>query len=436
METTTAGRPFDVIVWGASGHTGRLVAEQIARRVARGGRRLRWAIGGRSEGRLRAVREHLATVDDVAGEVPIVVGDADDLGSLEALAGQTRVVCSTVGPFARRGSKLVEACVRRGTDYCDTTGEVGWVRQMIAEHHDVAQGRGVRVVPFCGVDSVPSDLGCLMLHDHFQKTRGARLAEARCFVTAWRGAYSGGTYASIIESWVRLASDPAARAQLVDPYGLNTEAHRGGPDRPERLSPRWDHGLGQWVGMFLMAPGNTRVVRRTRELLGEGYAGGFSYREEMAFGRGLGGWIRASWEALRWTSMMAATIAPPTRWIVRSLVPSPGEGPGPEARRRGCCAFEIHASADTPSDRPPAAIGRVGAEVDTYGLTGIAAAEAALLLADSDEELPERFGVLTPASGLGMRYVERLRRAGMVFDVKDPAWRAMGAEPGRGAANP
>jgi short subunit dehydrogenase-like uncharacterized protein len=257
-----------------------------------------------------------------------------------------------------------------------------------------------------------------MLHDHFEKANDARLAEAKCFVTAWRGGYSGSTYASMVEGWTRLARDPAARTELMNPYGLNSDGHREGPDQHEGLAPRWDPDLGAWAGMFLMAPANTRVVRRSRELLGEAYAEGFSYREEMAFGAGPGGWVRASWEAFRWLTVMVATMATPTRWLVRRLVPSPGQGPGREARERGCFAYEIHAAAEAKGGEVPRAVGRVGAEVDTYGVTGKVASAAATLLATGRDELPDAAGVLTPASALGLPLVDRLRGAGMVFDVE------------------
>lgn len=412
--TERSKRPHDIVLWGATGHTGRLVAKELLK--GQKNKQYTWALGGRNEKRLLALSQELAKLDESAPEIPIILGNSLDQASLDNIADQTRVVCSAAGPFALYGSGLVDACVRHGTHYCDTTGEVGWVREMIAAHHDEATERGVRIVPFCGVDSVPSDLACLMLHDHFHRTRDAKLSKVNCYVTAWKGGYSGGTYGSMLESWTRLARDPVARSTIADPYSLNSNGSRTGDDKAEGLAARWDKELKQWVGMFLMAGVNTRVVRRTWELLDGEYSEDFSYREEKAFGNGARGWLGANRESFRWFSLMLAAMAPPTRWLLRKLLPAPGEGPSQSERDAGCFAFELHAAGEPNNgDGTPRAIGRVSAELDTYGVTGIIAALAATHLAEECNS--KTSGLLTPAAAFGMPLVQDLRKAGFTFDV-------------------
>ena len=164
-------RPLDVILWGATGFTGQLVAEYLLE-ATRGGD-LRWALAGRSEDKLRRVRDDLAKIDPRAAELPIRLGDSHDATALSKLAAEASVICSTVGPYARYGGPLVAACVEHGTDYCDLAGETQWIRRMIDAHHEEAQRTGARIVPCCGFDSIPSDVGTFMLQEH---ARGARRA--------------------------------------------------------------------------------------------------------------------------------------------------------------------------------------------------------------------------------------------------------------------
>jgi short subunit dehydrogenase-like uncharacterized protein len=409
-------RTYDVLLWGATGFTGRLVAEYLARRHGVG-RKLRWALGGRNRDKLEGVRAALEAIDPRARELPIVLGDGGDRASLDRVAVDARVVCSTVGPYAVHGRQLVGACVEAGTDYCDLTGEPQFVRAMIDEHHERARATGARIVHCCGFDSIPSDLGTLMLQDLAREAFESRCVEVKCFAGEQRGGTSGGTAASMIEVADEAARDRSVRRLLADPYALDPNRGERGPDGPDQRGVRWDADLGMWTGPFLMAAINTRVVRRTNALLGYAWGRDFRYREAMSFGRGPKGWLRAAGVAAGTTLGVAALSAAPVRRLVAErLAPSPGEGPSKETRDSG---FFVTRLVGTLDSHPKKLRGTVRGTSDPgYGETAKMLSESALCLALDGDAVRREGGVLTPASCMGMRLVHRLRDAGMTFDVR------------------
>ncbi|MFH2005182.1 MAG: saccharopine dehydrogenase NADP-binding domain-containing protein [bacterium] len=412
-------RPYDVVVWGATGFTGRLIAEYLAR-LSGNPEPLRWAIAGRRREALEALRRQLAELAPSVSELPILTGDSHDPDSLDALARQTRAVCAAAGPFALHGAELVAACVRNGTHYCDITGEPAWIRQMIDAHHEQAQQNRVRVVHCCGVDSVPSDLGCFMVHEHLQRHHSLRPSRVKCLVTLWPRGYSGGTYASMFHFWQQAGRDKALRKSMLHPYALNSADHRSGPDQPERPGSRKDPDTGHHTGMFLMGPVNSRIVRRSNELLDYAYGEQFQYSEERGFGPGAGGWWRAKQANTRLMSFFLGGMIPPTRWLLRRVLPAQGAGPSQSQRKRGAIRFEHHAFTE-----PDAAgnvkhiVGLVHGPLDTYDVTAITAAESALCLARDTDRLPDRYGVLTPAAAMGAALLERLRRTDLAFEIEE-----------------
>src|ERR1700722_9646530 len=213
-------RSFDVVLWGATGFTGQLVAEYLTRHHGVGDT-LRWALGGRSKAKLEKVRTALEAIDPRARTLPLLLGDGSDRASLDRLAIDAHVVCSTVGPYALHGRELVGACVEAGTDYCDLTGEPNFVRAMIDLHHERAGATGARIVCCCGFDSIPSDLGTLMLQDHARKAHGSRCSEVKCFAGESKGGVSGGTAASMIALMDEAVRDPTVRRLLNNPYALD-----------------------------------------------------------------------------------------------------------------------------------------------------------------------------------------------------------------------
>jgi len=391
----------DLLLWGATGYTGRLVADYLALHAPPD---LRWAIGGRDRDRLEGVRAGLGR------DVEVVVGDALDRASIDGVVRRTRVVVSTVGPYARYGTPLVEACVEHGVDYCDITGEPHWIRSNIDRLHDRAVDSGARIVHCCGFDSVPSDLGVWMLHDHLGRTHGRRLAAARLYVMKMRGGFSGGTIASMLGLMEQAGRDRSIRRVLADPYSLNPEGERRGPDGREQRGARFDEQLGRWTAPFLMAGINTRVVRRSNALLDYPYGRDFRYDEAMvARGR-----MHARTIGLGLAAMTLGGVIGPTRWLMRRFLPAPGEGPTPEEREAGF--FEIKLLGTSDGDDPLEVTGTVRGDGDPgYRETSKMLAESALCLAR--DGVSARGGILTPASCMGQPLLERLRAAGMTFDT-------------------
>lgn len=388
-------REFDVVVWGATGYTGRLVAERLVTE-AKGAK---WAIAGRDRKKLEAL----------GLSVPILVGDAGDPRSLDAIAQRARVVCTTVGPYMKYGAELVAACVRAGTSYCDLTGETPFIKQMIDQHHDAAKANGARIVHCCGFDSIPSDLGVLLLHEE-AKRRGARLAKVDGVFGESSGTFSGGTVASILNLLDLTRKDPSIRKQLMDPYQLDTAEHRGGPDKTDFSGIAREPRLGMWTAPFLMAAVNARVVRRSNALLGHAYGDDFRYVERMSTGRGAKGLALASAITAGLAAFAAGSQLSPLRKLIEQKLPSPGEGPTPEQRAKGFFVVR-HLGRTTDGLEVQA---RVEDRRDPgYGSTAVMISEAALCLAR--DPLASPGGVQTPAAAMGLALVERLRAAGMTF---------------------
>lgn len=412
--TARSERPFDVVVWGATGFTGKLVAEYLARRAGAEG--LRWAIGGRNRDKLEAVRRDLAAVAPAAAEVPLEVADAHDLPALQALAARTRVVAATAGPFALHGSDMVAACVEQGTDYCDITGETHWIRKMADAHHTAAEQRGARIVHCCGFDSIPSDLGVLMMQEHAIARFGKPCQAVRFFLGENKGGLSGGTVASMLALLDEARRDRAVRRVLGDPYALDPPGGKRGKDGSDQHGVGHDPDVG-WTGPFVMAAVNTRIVRRSNALLGYRYGEDFRYAEAMSFPPGPRGLAWASAVTAGVASFAVGATVAPLRKLIDARLPQPGSGPSREARERGY--FKVRLFGTFAHGSGPKLLGEVTGHNDPgYGETAKMLGESALCLA-RDPAPALRGGVLTPASAMGLRLVERLRDAGMGFEMRE-----------------
>ncbi|MBW2523018.1 MAG: saccharopine dehydrogenase NADP-binding domain-containing protein [Deltaproteobacteria bacterium] len=408
---------FDIVLWGASGYTGELVAEYLAKRPH--GAELRWAIGGRDQGKLAQVRSKLAALQPRLAELPILVGDSHDGTWLDELASRARVICTTVGPYDRYGSELVAACVRQGTDYCDLAGETHWIRRMIDAHHEAAKASGARIVHCCGYDSIPSDLGCLMLQEHMQQQHGGRCREIRFYAGEAKGGPSGGTIASVLGVFEQMRRSTEVRRILGDPYALNPPGERQGPDGPDDMAVRFDPVLGTWTGAFVMAGINTRVVRRTNALLGYPYGRDFRYQERTSYPKGPRG-LGMAVGGLAGLGLFGAGVSvPPVRKLLqRFVLPKPGEGPSREQREQGYFRVRLVGKGRDRDGAERTLRGLVeGTNDPGYGETAKMLAESAILLAEQRPAEPAG-GILTPAVALGMDLVERLRAAGMTFAVE------------------
>ncbi len=403
-------RPYDIVLFGATGFTGKLVAEYFAEHYRDSDVRI--ALAGRNSSKLEGVRDDLKNRFGIS-DWPILIADSFDRASLDRVAHDASVVCTTVGPYAKYGAGLVAACVEHGTDYCDLTGETPFIREML-EHHDRARETGARIVHCCGFDSIPSDIGTWMMHREMRAQHDATLRQVKFFAGESKGGFSGGTVASMMLIAERVRKEPALRKILGHPYALNPAGERSGPDKNDAMGVKLDRDLGMWTGPFVMAAINTRVVRRSNALMGYPYGRDFRYSERMSFGKGPRGMAMASMVAGGLTGFLAAAAFDPTRKILKKRLPDPGEGPSKEDRDNGFFVVRLIAKGQTDDGREVELRGRVEGKKDPgYGETAKMLGESALCLAldPSDRE----GGILTPASAMGDALLERLRAADMVF---------------------
>jgi short subunit dehydrogenase-like uncharacterized protein len=403
-------RQYDIVVWGASGFTGRLVAEYLAGEYSTA-EHLRWALGGRDRDRLESVR---STLGVAPSDLPIVVADSFDSEAMLDLARCTRVVVTTVGPYAKYGSALVEACVDSGTHYCDLAGEVQWMRTMIDRFHSRAQGSGARIVHSCGFDSIPSDIGVWFLQRKARELHGEPLSEVKLLVRVMKGGASGGTFASMMNALEESHRDRDVARILVDPYGLNPDGARSGSDGSDQTGVEFHSDSGSWTAPFVMAGVNTRIVRRTNALLGYPYGRDFRYSEATSTGRGPGGWLKAVSMTAGLGGFMLLSAFPPGRsFLSQRVLPKPGQGPSRERREAGFFKLLLVGRvadgslmrATVSGDRDPG-----------YGSTSKMLAESAVCLAK--DELPCAGGFWTPASAMGDILLKRLvSKAGLSFEL-------------------
>lgn len=407
-------RNYDVVIWGATGFTGRLVMEYMYETYGVDGD-VRWAVGARNADKLAAVKRELLGGD--AGKVPDMIADSNDEQSLRELVTATRSICTTVGPYAKYGTGLVEACAEQGTHYCDLTGEVQWMHRMIGQHHTRAEQSGARIVFTCGFDSIPSDLGVFYVQSQMRALHGTWAPRVKYRVVKSEGGVSGGTIDSMMNMMDEARDDPGILDIIADPYALNPPNMPRGDDGPDQTSVEYDQDFLQWTAPFVMAGINTRVVRRSHSLLGYPWGEHFRYDEAMLTGDGPRGFARASMVSGGTGLMMKAAEFTPTRNLLGRLAPSPGEGPSRETIQKGF--FEIELFAAHPEDPEKNLIAVVTGDRDPgYGATSKMLAESAVCLAKDDLDTPA--GLLTPAVAMGQSLIDRLsERAGMTFSLKD-----------------
>lgn len=409
-------REYDIVLYGASGFVGKLTAQYLA--AAGGGARI--ALAGRSTDRLLAVRESLP---EAAREWPLIVADASQPSTLNALAASTRVVVTTVGPYLRYGLPLVAACAAAGTDYADLTGETLFVRRAIDLYHKEAVDTGARIVHACGFDSIPSDLTVFALYRQAEKDGTGQLGDTNFVMRTFAGGASGGTIASMVELAREASGDPEGRQLINDPYTLS-------PDRPAepelgaQPDARWRRGRdiapelnGYWVGAFPMANPNTRIVRRTNALLEYAYGRGFEYAEQMSVGRSVGAPVIAAISAagnvatMELGSRFANRV--PQRLLDRVL-PKPGTGPSDEVRERGHYTVETYTTTTTGARY----LARMSQQGDPgYKATAVLLGESGLALALDRDKLPDLHGILTPAAAMGDALLARFPAADVRLDV-------------------
>ncbi|MCU4389345.1 saccharopine dehydrogenase NADP-binding domain-containing protein [Acinetobacter courvalinii] len=407
---------YDLVVFGATSFVGQILTRYLAEYFSTQQEQLRWAIAGRSQHKLQEVKNGLGALGE---SLPILIADASNQAELNALCAQTRVVVSTVGPYALYGEPLIQACVNNGTDYCDLTGETQWIKKMIEKYESQAQQSGARIVHCCGFDSVPSDMGVYYLQQQAQKQFHAPATQVSMRVKTLKGGASGGTVASLINVIQEAAADPALRKDLVNPYVLCPPDHGNSQRQIYIKTAKFDPDFNAWIAPFVMAAVNERVVHRSNALSGNAYGRNFSYNEAILTGEGLKG----RFKALGVVSglgvfMLAAVTKPVSQLMERYMLPKPGEGPTPQQQLAG--RFDLRFIGKTEAGQG-LKIKVTGDRDPGYGSTGKMLGQAALSLAldhyKEGQKTGRSGGFWTPASMFDDRFIQRLtEHAGLAFE--------------------
>ena len=386
-------RQFDIVVYGATGYTGRLVAEYLAHHY--NGKGPKWAMAGRSKAKLEEVRELIGAPTDT----PLIEANSDDPASMAALAHSARVILTTVGPYQLYGEPLVKACAEAGTDYADLCGEPGWMREMIDRYDAAAKASGARIAFSSGFDSIPFDLGVLMLQKAAKAKFGQPAPRVKGRVRGMQGTFSGGTAASLTETMKAVAKNPKLIPILQSPFGLTPGFE--GPSQPLGLVPEYEESEGKWAAPFIMATINTKNVHRTNLLLGHPYGEDFRYDEMMLTSAGELG------------KKAAHAVGEMLKNPFGAKPPKPGEGPSPEEREAG--HYDVLFIGEYPDGRS-LRYGVKGRYDPGYGSTSRMLAETGIALLDCQAG----GGVSTPGALLGEALVERLvEHAEISFAVED-----------------
>ena len=410
-------REFDIVLYGATGFVGKLTAQYLAQ----AGGAARIALAGRSVDRLRAVRDALP---DAAREWPLIAADASSPATLNELAKWTRVVVTTVGPYSKYGLPMVAACAEAGTDYADLTGETMFIRESIDLYHEQATDTGARIVHSCGFDSIPSDLTVYALYKRALEDGAGELGDTTFVMREMAGGVSGGTIASMMEVMAEASANPAVRREMNDPYTLTTD-REAEPELGHQSDTPWRRGReiapelgGIWVGAFVMAAPNSRIVRRSNALLDWAYGRTLRYAETMSMGAS----VVAPVAAAASTAANAAVVGLGSRYfnklprrLVERIAPKPGTGPSEQQRDRGHYRVETYTTTSTGA-RYRATMAQRGDF--GYKATSVLLGECGLALAFDRDELPDRHGVLTPAAALGDALLVRLPAAGVTLTTE------------------
>lgn len=406
---------YDLVVFGATSFVGQILTRYLAEYFSTQQEQLRWAIAGRSQQKLQDLKSSLGTLGE---SLPILIADASNQAELNALCAQTRVVVSTVGPYALYGEPLIQACVTNGTDYCDLTGETQWIKKMIEKYESQAQQSGARIVHCCGFDSVPSDMGVYYLQQQAQKQFNAPATQVSMRVKTLKGGASGGTVASLINVIQEAAADPALRKDLVNPYVLCPPDHGNSQRQIYIKTAKFDSDFNAWIAPFVMAAVNERVVHRSNALSGNAYGSNFSYNEAILTGEGLKGRFKALGVVSGLGVFMLAAVSKPVSQLMeRYMLPKPGEGPTPEQQRTG--RFDLRFVGKTEAGQT-LKIKVTGDRDPGYGSTGKMLGQAALSLAIDHVKEAKKTGraggFWTPATMFDDRFIQRLtKHAGLAF---------------------
>ncbi len=409
---------YDLIIMGATGFTGKLVVEYLIENYGVENEEFTWAIAGRDINKLERLRSSFKYIDSNSNKIPRLVVDSHDTNSLDKMTSISRLVISTVGPYLKFGEALVESCVKNGTHYCDLTGEVPFIRKSIDAFDIKAKKNNCRIVHSCGFDSVPSDIGVLLLQMDSLKRFDKPCDEVNLYVRSIRGGLSGGTIDSMISIFKYMGSNPGHRKLLKSPFSLNPrESLKNNTWQPILKSVKWDDDIQRWLCPFIMAGFNSRIVMRTNAITDYRYGIDFKYSEVSSYKKGLSGFLKAVVMFIGLVLIQISLKVRPLLWFLRKFfLPSPGEGPSKEIRDNGFFKLDIIGSMDN--------IKKIRFTVTGEGDPGYSATakmitESALSILLNQDRIPKVSGVLTPAAGIGVVLAERLNDKGFNFSINE-----------------
>ena len=395
-------KELDLIIWGATGFTGQLVSEYINKKYSNTA--LKWGIAGRNKEKVSVVADRLNIAKD-----RIFIADCNDIESLIKLTSKTKVICTTVGPYAKLGTNLIEACIKTNTNYCDITGETQWIRKMINKYHLKAKKNKIKIINSCGFDSIPSDMGVFYSQKKVFEKTGKYASKVNMRVAGAKGGISGGTYNSLSNVLEEARVDKEVRKTLTNPYGLNPIDKQNGPDKADLQSVIFDKVSNSWIAPFVMAGINTKIVRRSHALIDFKYGSDFSYDEATLSGKGVLGQVKG------YLSLIPIFLATRKKGsfiknIVDYVLPKSGEGPSEKTRISGYYNLRFYLT-----QQNKIYLSKVIGDMDPgYGSTSKMLAESAVCLAL--DKTPKTYGILTPSVALGDPLLKRLQEnAGLTF---------------------
>lgn len=395
-------KQLDLIIWGATGFTGQLVSEYINKKYSNTA--LKWGIAGRNKEKASVIAKRLNIAKD-----RVFIADCNNIESLIKLTSKTKVICTTVGPYAKLGTNLIDACIKTNTNYCDITGETQWIRKMIDKYHSKAKENKIKIINSCGFDSIPSDMGVFYSQKKLFEKTGEYANKINMRVAGAKGGISGGTYNSLSNVLEEARVDKEVRKTLTNPYGLNPIDKQNGPDKADLQSVIFDKVSNSWIAPFVMAGINTKIVRRSHALIDFKYGSDFSYDEATLSGKGVLGQVKG------YLSLIPIFLATRKKGsfiknIVDYVLPKSGEGPSKKTRISGYYNLRFYLTQQNKIH-----LSKVIGDMDPgYGSTSKMLAESAVCLAL--DKTPETYGILTPSVALGNPLLKRLQEnAGLTF---------------------
>eukprot|EP01023_Acetabularia_acetabulum_P038410 TRINITY_DN367_c0_g2_i1.p1 TRINITY_DN367_c0_g2~~TRINITY_DN367_c0_g2_i1.p1 ORF type:complete len:464 (-),score=59.57 TRINITY_DN367_c0_g2_i1:32-1282(-) len=412
--STGQSRPYEVVVWGATGFTGKLVCRHIAENYQGS---ISWAMAGRDEKKLEIVRESMTEFNLDCQKVPIITAQLDDQASLDSMISKTKVLISTVGPFIRLGEPIVESCVRNQTHYCDTAGETPWVRRMIQKYHEQAQKTNTKIVNCCGFNCVPFDLGVYMVARHAHKTFGRQLKQAQVLLSEAKGSPSGGTLDSVLGLFPSL-SKAEKNSFMNDGYFLLSPEQRG--ERKKRASfskPQYLRESKTYTFCSFSELPNSQITYRSNALQGFKYGDDFEYVEGVEMTNA------GVHYAFNFQTIILGILMPLLGpCIRRNCYPKAGDGPSWKSMTNGCYHIRVVGVMEG-KEKPETVEAKIGDPARDWGYWGTSrnVLESALCLALQEDDLQKegflKGGVLTPAAAMGHVLIQRLQNANIYFNI-------------------